>query len=121
MINTVYYSEVFTLRAECWKATAIHTAQELFERWVKTSPREAKHYEERFKRFFVDNIAKSGGIYLFIVTVDQLPYFLIDITENNLDQYLVKAVQPAVNSNYPESGVRLHMYIYNIPKKDDHV
>jgi hypothetical protein len=77
-------------------------------------------YATMFKSKFYDKYSKIPGMYMFIVTNNQLPHFLADVASVGMTKNLIKQVKPAINSNYPENGYNLNMFIYEF-KKDDHV
>ena len=115
MINTVYYGSFATWTVDYF---AIMYAGQNLEDYLK------KYffipYTTLFKSCFYDKYSKIPGVYMFIVTNDQLPHFLIDIASAGMEKNLIKKVKPAVNVNYPANGFNLNMFIYEF-KEDDHV
>lgn len=57
-----------------------------------------------------------GEYHVFIVTTEQLPSLQHDLVKTGLSQYITHTIPPAVNSNYPEQGERLYMFILKLPK-----
>lgn len=123
--NTVYYGDVYTIRAEVWwdlgaSDPSLGTAEKYAD-WAKRYPTQCKEYTGRFQRKFVDVAKAAGGTYLFIISKDQKHYWDKDVEETGIKEYLFYEAKPAVNCNYIDSGPRLYMYIFHFPKKDDHV
>lgn len=89
-----------------------------YDDWSQRYKRDYGHdASQRFEALFYTYARRTGGLFLFIVTNDQSPQFWEDIDGVNARPYLIKTVKPAINSNYPENGVNLNMYIFNIPKE----
>jgi len=70
-----------------------------------------------FKTRFTDHLQK-GWYYQFIVTTQQLHMFMEDIEKFDFIKYKVyQSLLPAVNSNYPDEGPRLHTFLFYIPEE----
>lgn len=117
MINTVHYADFVSYSAGYMRD--VHEMRDP-ELWCKEHPEHYAEWKDRFCREMPTIIA-PGGMFIFIVTNEQLPYFLKDAEDLGITKYLAHKPPVAVNCNYPEMGFRLNMFIYNIPKKDDHV
>jgi hypothetical protein len=114
-INSVYYSNFATWTKEYAAKNFSHrTYAQFLEQFAGNG------YEVQFRKYFYDVYRNKPGIYLFIVTNEQLPCFLIDIENVGMTKNLIKKVAPAVNINYVENGFNLNMFIYKFTK-DDHV
>jgi lipid II:glycine glycyltransferase (peptidoglycan interpeptide bridge formation enzyme) len=93
--------------------------QQSWNEWSKGHKDKAT-LENKFKLKFYDVYAHKPGLYMFIVTNQQLRAFETDIDTVGMRKWLYKRIDPAVNSNYIDEGPKLHMFIFNITK-DDHV
>jgi hypothetical protein len=114
-LNSVYYSGVVTWTEEYAKK---YVSAMTYTAFLKHYEKE--QYDVQFRKFFYDVYRNKPGVYVFIVTNEQLPFFIIDIESVGMDKNLIRKVEPAVNYNYPENGFNLNMFIYKFTK-DDHV
>lgn len=84
-----------------------------FSRSVEEGVKYKEERESIFRKQFLPIFkSKRGEWFQFIITNLQLPNFLRDIKENNLE-HLIKysSPEPAFNSNYPEDGPKLHFFL----------
>lgn len=71
-----------------------------------------------FKTKFIDHII-PGVYYQFIITPPQERTFYKDITSTGFDKHLIyKSPIPGINTNYPEEGPKLTVYLFYVPKEN---
>jgi hypothetical protein len=67
----------------------------------------------KFKRKFI-NALEPNTWYQFILTKEQIDFFEEDCNNHGFLKYLVyQSPQLAINSNYPEDGPRLKVYLFH--------